>query len=78
MSISAADVKKLRDITSAGMMECKKALEESNGDFDKAVELLRISGAAKLQSAVPSVKLLLASLPKMQAFLLNYFARLTS
>ena len=47
MSISAADVKKLRDITSAGMMECKKALEESNGDFDKAVELLRISGAAK-------------------------------
>ena len=47
MSISAADVKKLRDITAAGMMECKKALEESNGDFDKAVELLRISGAAK-------------------------------
>ena len=47
MSISAADVKKLRDMTSAGMMECKKALEESNGDFDKAVEILRISGAAK-------------------------------
>jgi elongation factor Ts len=47
MSISAADVKKLRDITAAGMMECKKALEESNGDFDKAVEILRISGAAK-------------------------------
>ena len=47
MSISAADVKKLRDATSAGMMECKKALEESNGDFDKAVEILRISGAAK-------------------------------
>jgi elongation factor Ts len=47
MSISAADVKKLRDNTGAGMMECKKALEESNGDFDKAVEILRISGAAK-------------------------------
>ena len=47
MSISAADVKKLRDITSAGMMECKKALEEAEGDFDKAVEILRISGAAK-------------------------------
>ncbi len=46
-TISAADVKKLRDITSAGMMECKKALEESGGDFDKAVEILRISGAAK-------------------------------
>lgn len=47
MSISAADVKKLREATSAGMMECKKALEEANGDFDKAVEILRISGAAK-------------------------------
>ena len=47
MSISAADVKKLREATSAGMMECKKALEEAAGDFDKAVEILRISGAAK-------------------------------
>lgn len=47
MSISAADVKKLREATSAGMMECKKALEEAGGDFDKAVEILRISGAAK-------------------------------
>jgi elongation factor Ts len=47
MSISAADVKKLRDITAAGMMECKKALEEAEGDFDKAIEILRISGAAK-------------------------------
>jgi elongation factor Ts len=46
-TITAADVKKLRDLTAAGMMECKKALEESDGDFDKAVELLRISGAAK-------------------------------
>jgi elongation factor Ts len=46
-TISAADVKKLRDLTSAGMMECKKALEEADGDFDKAVEILRISGAAK-------------------------------
>jgi elongation factor Ts len=46
-AISAADVKKLRDLTAAGMMECKKALEEADGDFDKAVEALRISGAAK-------------------------------
>jgi len=46
-TIAAADVKKLRDATSAGMMVCKKALEESGGDFDKAVEILRISGAAK-------------------------------
>ncbi len=46
-NISAADVKKLRDLTGAGMMECKKALEEAEGDIDKAVEVLRISGAAK-------------------------------
>lgn len=46
-TISASDVKRLREATSAGMMECKKALEESDGDFDKAVEALRISGAAK-------------------------------
>ncbi len=42
---SAADVKKLRELTGAGFMDCKKALEESEGDFDKAVELLRIKGA---------------------------------
>ncbi|MFA7324155.1 MAG: translation elongation factor Ts [Candidatus Nanopelagicales bacterium] len=46
-NITAADVKKLRDHTAAGMMECKKALEEADGDFDKAVEILRVSGAAK-------------------------------
>jgi elongation factor Ts len=46
-TITAADVKKLRDLTSAGMMECKKALTEADGDFDAAVEILRISGAAK-------------------------------
>ncbi|SNY14492.1 translation elongation factor Ts [Paractinoplanes atraurantiacus] len=42
---SAADVKKLRDLTAAGMMDCKKALDEADGDFDKAVEFLRIKGA---------------------------------
>ncbi|MGH3546214.1 MAG: translation elongation factor Ts, partial [Mycobacteriales bacterium] len=42
---SATDVKKLRDLTAAGMMDCKKALEASGGDFDKAVELLRVKGA---------------------------------
>lgn len=47
MAISATDVKNLRELTGAGMMECKKALEETGGDFDKAVEALRISGAAK-------------------------------
>jgi elongation factor Ts len=46
-NFSAADVKKLRDLTGAGMMDCKKALDETDGDFDKAVEELRIKGAAK-------------------------------
>jgi elongation factor Ts len=47
MAFTAADVKKLRELTQAGMMDCKKALEETDGDFDKAVELLRVKGAAK-------------------------------
>lgn len=42
---SAADVKRLRDVTGSGMMDCKKALEETDGDFDKAIENLRIKGA---------------------------------
>ena len=42
MSISAKQVKELRDRTGAGMMECKKALEETDGDIEKAVELLRV------------------------------------
>jgi elongation factor Ts len=44
MSITAADVNKLRQITGAGMMDCKKALTESNGDFDAAIDLLRKKG----------------------------------
>jgi elongation factor Ts len=47
MAISAADVKKLRDLTAAGMMDAKKALEEADGDFDRAVEILRVKGQAK-------------------------------
>lgn len=46
-NITAADVKRLRDSTSAGMMDSKHALEEADGDFDKAVEILRVKGAAK-------------------------------
>ncbi|MCS7052754.1 MAG: translation elongation factor Ts [Ignavibacterium sp.] len=46
MAISAALVNELRKKTGAGMMDCKKALEESNGDFDKAIEYLRKKGAA--------------------------------
>ncbi len=47
MAIAAADVKKLRDLTGAGMMDAKKALTEAEGDFERATELLRVSGAAK-------------------------------
>ena len=49
MAITAADVKKLRDLTAAGMMDAKKALEEADGDFDKAVEILRVKGQAKAE-----------------------------
>jgi elongation factor Ts len=51
IQVSAADVKALRERTGAGMMDCKKALTESSGDVDKAIEWLRVkglSGAAKL------------------------------
>jgi elongation factor Ts len=47
MSITAGDVKVLRERTGAGMMECKRALEESSGDTEKAVEILRVKGQAK-------------------------------
>jgi len=41
---TAADVKKLRDLTAAGMMDCKNALVDADGDFDKAVEIIRVKG----------------------------------
>lgn len=47
MAITAAQVKELRERTGAGMMECKKALTETNGDMDAAVELMRKTGLAK-------------------------------
>lgn len=48
MAITAADVKKLRDLTGAGMMDAKKALTEADGDFEAATEILRVSGQAKM------------------------------
>jgi elongation factor Ts len=45
--ISAADVKALRERTGAGMMDCKKALQEASGDLDKAVDILRVKGQAQ-------------------------------
>ena len=46
MAISAKDVQKLREMTGVGMMDCKKALTEADGDFDKAIEWLREKGLA--------------------------------
>lgn len=46
MAITAADVNELRKKTGAGMMDCKKALTEANGDFEKAIEILRKKGAS--------------------------------
>ena len=44
MAYSAEDVKRLRELTAAGMLDCKKALDEADGDFDKAVEIIRVKG----------------------------------
>src|SRR4051794_28650244 len=49
-TIDAASVMKLREMTSAGLMECKRALTETNGDLDAAVKLLREKGIAKAES----------------------------
>ena len=49
MSVTASEVKALRDRTGAGMMECKSALTEAGGDIEKAVEILRVKGAAKAE-----------------------------
>lgn len=47
VKISASDIQKLREMTGAGMMDCKKALQEAEGDFDAAVDVLRKKGIAK-------------------------------
>src|SRR5437763_17066391 len=48
-TFTAKDVKALRDRTGAGMMDAKRALEEASGDQDKAIEILRVKGAAKAE-----------------------------
>ena len=48
-AVTAAMVKELRESTGAGMMECKKALTETDGDMEAAVDVLRKSGAARLR-----------------------------
>ena len=49
MAITAGLVKELREMTGAGMMDCKKALTETNGDIDAAIEYLRKNGQAKAE-----------------------------
>jgi len=49
MAVSMSDVKKLREMTGAGMLDCKKALEEAGGDIEKAKEILRVKGLAKAE-----------------------------
>ena len=46
MAVSMADITKLRKMTGAGMMDCKNALTEAEGDFDKAMEIIRKKGQA--------------------------------
>ena len=46
MAVTMADIQHLRKMTGAGMMDCKNALSEANGDFDKAVEIIRKKGQA--------------------------------
>ena len=47
MAVSTEDIKKLRELTGAGILDCRKALEEANNDFDKALDFLREKGLAK-------------------------------
>ena len=51
MAFTAQDVKTLREMTNVGMMDCKKALTETDGDMDKAVEWLREKGLAKAEKS---------------------------
>ena len=57
MAVTMADITKLRKMTGAGMMDCKNALTEAEGDFDKAMEIIRKKGKLLLLS-VQNVKLL--------------------
>lgn len=52
MSVSAVDVKKLREMTGAGIMDCKQALAETNGNIEKAIESLRKKGIAKAEKKI--------------------------
>ena len=61
MAITASQVKELRDKTGAGMMDCKKALVEADGNFEKAIEILRKKGTSVAAKRVDVVNMLLAT-----------------
>ncbi len=64
-NFTAADIKRLRELTGAGMLSCKNALDEAEGDFDRAVEILRVKGAkdvGKRESRTASNGLVIAEL----------------
>lgn len=74
MTISASDVKNLRERTGAGMMDCKKALTETNGDFDEAIEFLKKAGlakAAKKSSRVASEGMIFTKITPEKAVLVE-------
>lgn len=71
MAITAADVNKLRQMTGAGMMDCKKALEEANGDFEAAIDILRKKGqkvASKRADRAASEGIVLAGINADKTF----------
>ena len=81
--VSAAMVKELREMTGAGMMECKKALVEADGDMDKAVDVLRTAGLASVAKKAVALRTKaqwLRSFPTMhmQVHSLSLTARPTS
>ena len=92
MSISASQVKELRELTGAGMMDCKAALAETNGDVEAAVDWLRAKGIAKadkkagrtaaeglLALLLPATRLLsLKSTPKPTSLLVTTLSRISS
>jgi len=65
MAITASDVNKLRQQTGAGMMDCKNALTEANGDFEMAVDILRKKDKKSRQNAVITMQEKDLSLPKL-------------
>ena len=69
MAITAADVKKLREMTGAGMMDCKKALTETDGDFDAAVDFLRKKGLATAEKKAGRIAINSGAYADMAEFL---------